>query len=174
MSNEYRKNWPLPDDFLLELGRLSALWESLERALNFSLGKLAGFQEIDDPIPFILTVHSSFPQRVDIFGALCEQHLPRHSHLQEYKDVISKIKTAQTLRNKFVHNTIVQDPKTEKFVLSIGSARQKLKISTTEITPEDIHKACKEVHIAALALHELITKAKYAPVWDRKKEETIP
>lgn len=168
MSNDYKINWPLPDEFLIELGRLSALWESLDRALNFSIGKLAGFNDLNDPVPFILTVHSSFPQRLDMLGTLCEQRLPGFPHLTSYKDIIAKIKTAQSLRNRYIHNGISQDPETGKFQLAIGSARQALKASIVEVTSAEIHKVCREVHIASLALYELVTKVKYPPIWERK------
>ena len=71
--------WPVPDEFLIEIGRVSALWASLESFLNVCLGKLAGFNDLNDPKPFILITHSSFPQRLDILGALCEQLEPEFS-----------------------------------------------------------------------------------------------
>ncbi|QLY24902.1 hypothetical protein [Bdellovibrio sp. KM01] len=169
-NTSYKTNWPVPDSFLIEIGRLSALWESLETALNFSIGKLAGFEDLTDPIPFILTAHSSFPQRLDILGTLCERHSQHYHHLKSFKDVISKIKSAQSLRNKFVHNGIAYDPETGSYKLAIASARQTLKTSISEITPETIHNACKEVHLASLALHELITKVKYPPIWERSSD----
>ena len=48
------KSWPLPDDYLIELGRVAALWATLETFLNMCIGKLAGFNDINDAKPFIL------------------------------------------------------------------------------------------------------------------------
>lgn len=166
MNGEYTADWPLPNEFLIEIGRLSSLWGTLEYALNISIGKLAGFNDLFDTTPFILTVHSSFPQRLDILGALCEQKLPQFPHLKNYKEVISKIRSAQALRNRFVHNGIGKNPDTGKFEIYVGSARQSLKTSISEITSTEIHNACKDVHEASLALHELITKVKHQPVWE--------
>jgi hypothetical protein len=53
--------WPLPDSYLVELGRVAALWTTLEGLLNLCISKLAGF-DMNDPKAFILTTHSSFPQ----------------------------------------------------------------------------------------------------------------
>jgi hypothetical protein len=167
MTDEYKKNWPLSDEFLIELGRLSALWGSLEGALNFAIGKLAGFSDLEDPIPFILVVHSSFQQRLDILGSLCEQRLPDYPRLKNYKDVTSKIKAAQTLRNKFTHNSISPDEDFKKYFLVSGSARSSLKTSVKEVNTIEIHNACREIHIASLLLHELVTGKKYEPIWDR-------
>ena len=47
------EGWPLPDAYLVEIGRVTVLWSSLETFLNLSLGKLAGFAD-GDPKPFIL------------------------------------------------------------------------------------------------------------------------
>ena len=37
--------WPVPDDFLSEIGRVAVLWANLESLLNISLTKLAGFRD---------------------------------------------------------------------------------------------------------------------------------
>lgn len=50
---------PLPESYLAELGRLSALWCILEAQLDLCLGQVAGFNDLSDPRPFILLKHSS-------------------------------------------------------------------------------------------------------------------
>ena len=40
---------------------VSALYASLERLLNLCIGKLASFNDLIDPTPFILLAHASFP-----------------------------------------------------------------------------------------------------------------
>ena len=64
-------DWPVANEYLVELGRITCAWGSLEHSLNTNIGKLAGFDEANDPIPFIFIIHSSFPQRLDMFGSLC-------------------------------------------------------------------------------------------------------
>ena len=44
MKNEHIKSldfsgWPLPDEYLIEVGRIAALWASLEVFLNICIGK---------------------------------------------------------------------------------------------------------------------------------------
>ncbi|MDE2030024.1 MAG: hypothetical protein KGI97_05600, partial [Alphaproteobacteria bacterium] len=73
--------WPLPDEYLVEIGRVSAIWVGLESLLNSCLGKLAGFNDIADPKPFILLNHASLPQRLDMLGALCEQLVTHYPEL---------------------------------------------------------------------------------------------
>src|SRR5580692_3829599 len=91
--------WPLPNSYLIELGRVAALWSSLVAFLNLCLGKLAGFNDRGDPKPFILVIHSSFPQRLDMLGALCEHLAPAFSNLATYKTTIAALRAAQRERN---------------------------------------------------------------------------
>src|SRR3972149_3903969 len=91
--------WPLPDGYLLELGRVAALWATLDSFLNLCIGKLAGFNVLNDPKAFILVTHSSFPQRLDIFSALCEQLVSEFPNLKGYDAVVRVLRQAQKLRN---------------------------------------------------------------------------
>ena len=167
MSTDYRAGWPLPDEFLIEIGRVSALWASLESLLNTLLGKLAGFDVLDDARPFILVVHSSFPQRLDMLGALCEGLTAEHPNLANHKEVVAKLRAAQTSRNRFAHNGISFDPDMKQFVLTQGSARGKLKLLVEPVTVEDVHAVAKEIHEAQLALYKLVLKRDVAPIWSK-------
>ena len=168
MSPDYRANWPLPDPFLVEIGRIAALWASLESLLNTCLGKLAGFDPVKDPTSFILVNHSSFPQRLDMLGALCEQLKEEHPHLANHKEVVSKLKSAQSARNRYAHNGVTYDPEKNGYFLAEGSARGKVKVSVSPVTVESIHAVAKEVHVAALALYKLVLKREIQPVWARE------
>ena len=148
-NEEVRKlnfaGWPLPDDYLIEIGRLTSLWASLENFLNLCIGKLAGFDELNDPKPFILINHSSFPQRLDMLSTLCEQLEHEHSNLSNYKVVISQLKAAQKLRNKFAHNGMSLNPDTGKAEMPIGSARGTLKVSIESINIADLKRASMKI-----------------------------
>jgi hypothetical protein len=37
--------WPISDEYLLEVGRVTVVWAELESLLNMCVGKLAGFDE---------------------------------------------------------------------------------------------------------------------------------
>jgi len=155
-SNDSPSSWPLPDDFLIELGRVSALWGSLEQLLNLCIGKLAGFDIIKDPTPFILLIHSAFPQRLHMFGALCEQLQPHAPNLSYYKKVIAEIEAVQKKRNRFIHNGIALDPDTGKYLLSEASARGKLKFSLSPVKHQEINVISKEIQKAMKSLHHLV------------------
>lgn len=168
MSDDYRIDWPIPDAYLIEVGRIAALWASLESFLNTCIGKLAGFDPLStDPTHFILLIHSSFPQRLDMLGALCEELKESHPHLLNHKEVISKIKAAQAARNKYAHNGLTYDRETNKCTMAEGSARGKVKTSVNDVSVENIHAVAKEIHMALLALYKLVLKREITPLWER-------
>lgn len=162
-------DWPLPDEFLIEIGRLTSMWTALEATLDLYLGKLAGYDDIFDVRPFILLKHSSITQKLDSFATLCEQLEKEFPQLKSYKDVIALIKSAQNQRNKFAHNTISLDPDTGFYMLAHGSARGKIKTSLEQIKPINIKEVSMQIHLATIALHELIMIKQLDPIWLKKK-----
>jgi hypothetical protein len=161
------RDWPLPEEYLVELGRLSAMWCILEAQVDLYLGKIAGFNDLEDTRPFILLKHSSFPQKLDSFSALCEQLLPQFPDLAAYVATVGRIRTAQKLRNRFAHNGMNLNPETGKVEMAIGSARGKLKLSVEAVTLAEIRRATMEVHDAMLDLHKLVTGESYPTMWRR-------
>ncbi|MBB6368540.1 hypothetical protein FHR56_003719 [Xanthomonas sacchari] len=167
LTDELAKNYPLPDQYLIEIGRITTLWGTLEASLNIGIGKLAGFDSLSDPTSFILLAHSSFPQRLDILAALCVELSPHATHLQEYTGVITQLKAAQSKRNRYSHNSLYYDSSTGKCTINIGSARGKLKFESSNVTIAQIREVSEDIHLAILALHKLITQASYPPIWER-------
>lgn len=167
LSDELAKDYPIPDQYLIELGRITALWGALEASLNVGIGKLAGFDNLSDPTPFILLTHSSFPQRLDMLATLCVELSPHASHLKEYSGIIAQLKTAQSKRNRYSHNSLYYDPTTGSCVINIGSARGKLKFESSAVTIADIREVSECIHVAMLSLHKLITQASHPPIWER-------
>lgn len=162
------QNWPIPDKYLVEVGRITALWASLESFLNLCIGKLAGFNELSDPKPFILVNHSSFPQKLDMLGTLCEQLVPDFPNLEKYKNTISKLKTAQKQRNKFMHNGMSLNPESGRIDMAHGTARGKLKTNIEPIDVGDIRRAIIEIDEAQVSLYKLVLGRDIEPVWKRK------
>lgn len=163
-------DWPLPDDYLKEVGRISVLWSSLESFLHIFIGKLAGF-DINDPKPFIMINHSSFPQKLDMFSALCEQVVSDYPRLINYQDVVAKLKAAQQQRNKFLHNVMALNPESGKVEMPVGSARGKLKLRLESIEIADFRKTVIAIDEAQAGLHQLMTGKEQKPVWKRKLDE---
>lgn len=160
--------WPLPNEVLIEIGRVSSLWSIFESFLQFCIGNLAGFDVLKDPKSFILLNHSSFPQKLDMLSSLCEYLSVEYPNLEKYNEVISKIKSAQKMRNKFIHNNISYNPKTNKIEIAQGSARGKLHTKIESIELADIKRASIEIDEAQVTLYNLIFNTKHEPICKRR------
>jgi hypothetical protein len=163
-------NWPIADEYLIELGRIAALWGSLESGLNMCLGKLAGFNELNDPTPFILFAHASFPQRLDMLGSLCEHLSSSHPNLKEHPKVIGALKTAQKLRNKYAHNGLSSNDATGDVQIATGSARGTLKFSVETVSLTDLRRVSMAIHQAMLDLYKLVLKREIPAMWERPQD----
>jgi hypothetical protein len=151
------REWPIPDEFLIEFGRISAVWTSLEWMLEIYIGKLAGFNDLGDTKPFIFLKHTTFPQKLDILGALCSELVDTSPNLKGYEEVISQLRAAQKCRNKYIHNLVEVNPETKKTTLLVGSARGSVKTALHEIDILDVRAASIDIHDAMRSLHRLIT-----------------
>ncbi len=167
ISNFDFGNWPLPKEVLTELGRINALWTTLESFLLLCIGKLAGYQKIDDMRPHILLIHTSFQQKIDLFSSLCD-YLSKESHsLSNYSQVVTKLKIAQKGRNQFAHQGVVLNEETNELELVMSSARGKLKTNVSKIDMSEIKKVVIDIDEANSALYKLILKKELKPVWER-------
>ena len=160
--------WPLPDPYLLELGRVAALWASLESFLNICIGKLAGFNDQNDPTAFILVTHSSFPQRLDILSALCEHLVNSFPTLKGYKAVVERLRSAQKLRNDFMHYGMSENPDSGNVEMAKGTARATLKLRVEKVTLADLRRASMAIHEAELQLYKLVLGKTIPPIWTRR------
>ncbi|MDP2606992.1 MAG: hypothetical protein Q8S00_31020 [Deltaproteobacteria bacterium] len=166
-KHKFRDNWPAPNDYLLELGRMTTVWGSLESAVNIAISRFAGFQSPLDFRAVIMVAHSNFQQRVNIISSLCEQLVPKYPRLKVYKSVVAKIQAAQKARNKFAHNPIVWNQDTQDVKVSYVTARGSMKTSVEVVKIHDIMEATAKIHEAMCALHTLVTGRELKPMWER-------
>lgn len=162
---DFRDGWPIPNEFLLELGRMTAMWPSLEIGINFGIAKLMGYEAILDARPVIALAHANFQQRIDIFESLCDQLVDEHPRLRDYKAVCTRVKAAQKARNKYAHNAISKDDH-GNFVVSNASARGTLKLNVEIVRLNDIKEATAKIHEAGCALHNLVSGGNVRPIWE--------
>jgi hypothetical protein len=164
----FRDDWPAPNDYLLELGRMTSIWGSLESTVNVAISKFAGYDAPLDYRALIMVAHSNFQQRVDIISSLCEQLASQYPKLKGYKSAITKIQAAQKARNKFAHNGIFTNEDTGEVTLSYATARGSLKTYVEVVKIEDIRNATAKIHEATCALHTLVTGKELKPLWERE------
>ena len=163
---EFNPNWPVPDEYLLELGRMVCVWGSLESMSAVAISKLAGYDSPTDPRALTMVAHSNFQQRVDVIGALCGQLVEQFPQLKDYESVIKKIKAAQGGRNKYAHNALSQDEQGEVSI-AFMSARGTLKTTVEPVRVAEIREVTAKIHEALCALEGLIVNRAVKPMWER-------
>jgi hypothetical protein len=162
------EGWPLPDAYLVELGRVAALWATAESFLNLCIAKLSGFNNLNDPKPFILVTHSSFPQRLDMLSALCEQLVNEFPNLKGYSAVVQQLRQAQKLRNDYMHYGMSLNEESGRVEMAKGTARGTVKVGVEPVSIADIRRATVAIHEANLALYKLVLGQSITPVWERR------
>ncbi len=162
-----KDNWPLPNEYMIELGRISSLYGVLERVVNIAINKLAGYSGAIDCRSAIMLAHSNFQQRVDILATLFEQTISEYPALKGYEKVIKLIKRAQKGRNKFMHSTLGRDPENGKVQLSSMSARGSLKTTGEIVYIKELIEISAVTHEATCALHTIVTGHEMKPLWER-------
>ncbi len=164
---DLKDNWPLPNEYLIELGRISSLWGVLESTVNLCINMLAGYESAYDYRAAIMLAHANFKQRADILETLLEQTSKEHKNLQGYENAIKIISRSQKGRNKFMHNILGLNPETGKVEFSSMSARGSLKTNTEIIYLQQLKEVSAVIHEATCALHSLVTQHEIKPIWDR-------
>lgn len=166
-------NWPQPDEYALEVGRIMGLWANLEDQLGQFIGKLAGFDEFADRTALILTAHLSFPQKLQMFETLCELLQDQYQHLQAYKNTSSKIRSAQTERNKYAHNGMFFDVNSKNVKMTSVSARGKLRLEVNVVTVLQLRRVLMKINEATISLYNLVLNVNHPCYWNRDSGEPL-
>jgi hypothetical protein len=161
-------NFPVPDNYLIELGRATALWGNLEKQVDHSINYLSGLQPHDHWRVAVLIAHSNFKQKIDIIDTLCNELQKQFSNLSTYQETTKIIRSAQKMRNHFFHNGIGFDEETERVRTSSLTARGTLKVEVRDVNISELIEFSGKIHESLLSLHGLITGKYYPPVWKRK------
>lgn len=167
---EFPENFPAPDEYLVELGRITALWGSLESSVNIALNKLSGINDADSWRVHVLTVHSNFKQKVDAIETMCHKMQSEYHHLAMYKETIKLVRKTQNKRNHYLHNGLFYNEENGNVQTSSMQARGVLKTKVENVTVKELKEVSALIHLSLLSLHELVTTVKYPPVWERNEK----
>lgn len=163
----FPENCPAPDDYLLELGRITALWGSLETSVNNAINYLSGIEKSDHWRVSILTAHSNFKQRVDIIKTLCHELQNQFPNLAMYKETAKLIESAQSKRNYYLHNGLFFNEENCQVKTTSIQARGVLRTNVKNVNLSELKDVSAKIHLALLSIHELLTQKKYPPVWEK-------
>lgn len=155
---DFKENWPIPEEYMVELGRITCLYGGLENVVNVSINKLVGYSEAYDFRSAIMLAHSNFQQRVDILSTLLEWMANEYPNLKGYEDVIKLIKRAQKGRNKFIHCSLNYNPEKNIVEFAAMSARGTLKTKLETIYINELKNVSSVIHMATCELYKLIIR----------------
>lgn len=145
----------LPDEFLVEIGRINVRWALLESFLDLNLIHLLG-KNVTEGRSLIVFNHMAFPQKIDILGAFVnELALSGYEGCEKYSQVQSLLKQAQEKRNLIIHGKFGFDPDGNVSISRIA-ARGKLTHSEKVVTIPDLKAISALIYQAAERLHSFV------------------
>ena len=150
--------YDIPDEYLVEIGRVTVRWSLLESVLDLCLIKLAG-KDILEKRSQIIFNHMAFPMKLDVMGAFVSTLLPGYPALSGFPAIQRLLKKAQEHRNSVIHGRWGFDETTREVTISRLSARGKLKFSITPVSIAEISAMTDLIVKASHDLHSLVTKA---------------
>ena len=59
-------NVNIPEPYLIAMGRVTVAWGVLEALVDLALARLAGYANVYDPRPAIITAHMTWPLKMDV------------------------------------------------------------------------------------------------------------
>jgi len=142
----------LPDEYLLELGKIVYTWSILENVLDMSLCRLSRIDYYDARSAILFT-HMPFPMKTNILSSLCENLLPTNPFLAGYKRVLTSLNAAATARNTAMHASWGVDENTGEVKRAHVAARGKL---VTKIYPVSLKDLAATRVAMEKAGHELL------------------
>jgi len=143
----------IPDQFLIAIGKVCIAWGHLEDVIDLCIPKLAGM-DIYDSRSRIMINHATWPQRIDILGALINALVIDYPRLKGWDSVSPLLKKAQEGRNRIIHGHFAYE--NDKLIMARSTSRGKLKVSLDEVTITEINEIISDIQIAAAEVLNLV------------------
>jgi len=162
MSDEGREQDRIPAEYLIEIGRVTVEWATLESALDLGLIKLAGMS-LEDSRALSIFAHMSFPLKLDVFGSLVTELQPKYPNLKDLQTIVRQLKKAQDGRNAIIHakwgfeNGQVQ--------IARMTARGHIKTSIRPIPLDEIQGITKQINETTKAVFRFVTSGHKNPAY---------
>ena len=139
----------LPNEVLIELGRIVDAWIELDICLDRALDKLAGMDGYMDSRFAFRQAQNPFPQRLQTFGTYCSQLALEFPHLRNCRRVHERLKAAHQLRNRYLERSSV--PHVDQ-----GEAEACTQTPLERVDAEDLRRVSQEINRAHEALYALV------------------
>ncbi len=161
---QYMLDDSFPADYLSAIGEVNVRWNDLEFLITLSMILLLG-QDIYDEKAYIVFAHMTFPQKLDVLGALAEQMMNKrgYSRFKKFKShVLPLLKKAQQGRNSIIHSDWTSRSGT--MVKTSISARGSFKFSSEVVALKEILAVNQSIEEARMGLFDFVN-----PMWTRAR-----
>lgn len=148
--------WPVPDEYLVEIGRLALLWARLETYLATTIAVLAGHGDPTDARAYVLFNHHSFEQNLQLLAKLCSHLVYSTPNLKAYPDVIAKLGVAKQERDRLINGSMAPNPGNGAIEMEVIAVEDKLTNSCQQVELADFKRAVLLLDDAQHSLYELI------------------
>lgn len=146
-------SFDIPDECLVEMGRVIVAWNQLESILDMALIKLLCMGDTEKrghtvAAGFIVFAHMSVPMKMQALRALLVlTNDPKNAYIKTFDKVISVAVTkALGKRNEVVHSRIVTHNGTATLIRTL--ARGELEFSVEYLTAKDMASVHKQIALA--------------------------
>ncbi len=146
-------NVTIPKPYLIAIGKVSYVWGVLESIVDMSIAKLGG-GDIFDPRCAILTLHMTWPLKMDVLEALVTELREENPWLAKFDRAKPLLKKAQEGRNKIIHGQ--WNYENGQVYKLRATARGRLKTNIVPVEVENIEAIALDIHKAGIALLETI------------------
>jgi hypothetical protein len=164
----YITDGKLPDEMLVELGRIVALWTAVNELLDAALERLAGMDQYMEARSGRGFRRAPFIQRLQVFSDYCGQLALEFPYLRAYRVVMEKLKAAHALHKRYVQSRILFNPETGQYEVP-SSVQPDNPVSTPEtVCTETLRRDALMIVEAREALYALIFRpgtSVAAPQW---------
>jgi hypothetical protein len=149
-------DWPVPNDYLVEIGRLALLWARLETYVGTTIAVLAGHGDLTDARAYILFTHHSFEQNLQLLAKLCAQLVAGTPNLKAYPQVIEKLEAAKQERDRLINGSMAPNPGNGEIEMEVIAVKEKLTTRCQKVELADFKRAVLLLDDAQHSLYELI------------------
>jgi hypothetical protein len=148
--------WPLPDDYLAELGRIALLWGRLENLLRNVIANLSGLENLTDPRFYVVFNQPTFEENTELLNKLCEQLLPGAPNLKRYPQIIDQLKLAKRQRDLYLGGGMSPNPGNGDIEMDVINVLGQVEEVSRKIEIADLKRVIMQIDDVQHALYNLV------------------
>jgi|SRR5690606_4122235 len=148
--------WPLPDAYLIEVGRLALMWSRLENLLRNTVANLAGLENLSDPRLFTVFKFSDFERDVQLLEQLCAQQAANAPNLKRYPALAAELRAARQAYALYIHGGMTPNPGDGEIEMDMPRADHPKRTETRRISVVDIRRAVLLIDETQHSLYNMV------------------